>query len=251
MKPRRPVLGMELAGDIEAVGKNVTMFEEGDPVYALAGFGFGAYAGYICLPERPEEKDIGKKGLVAIKPVNLSYEESAAVPGGGMTALSLLREGNITSGQKILIYGASGSVGTYAVQLAGHFGAEITGVCSTANLEMVKSLGANKVIDYTKEDFMESGQIYDIFIDAVGKIPTKQAKKVLKNKGIYLSTNNVSDNLKTGDLIFLKELIEAGELKPLIDRSYTLEQIVEAHRYVEAGHKKGNVVISVQHDDRA
>jgi NADPH:quinone reductase-like Zn-dependent oxidoreductase len=188
---------------------------------------------------------------VAIKPVNLSYEESAAVPGGGMTALSLLREGNIKSGQKVLIYGASGSVGTYAVQLARYFGAEVTGICSTANLEMVKLLGANKVIDYTKEDFLESGQIYDVFLDAVGKVPAKQAKKVLKKKGIYLSTNNVSDNLKTGDLVFLKELVEAGEFKPVIDRGYTLEQIVEAHRYVEAGHKKGNVVITVKHDDRA
>ena len=250
LKPKRPVLGMELAGDIESVGKNVTMFKEGDPVFALAGFGFGAYAEYICLPERPEERDIGKKGLVAIKPVNLSYEESAAVPGGGMTAISLLREGNIKSRQKVLIYGASGSVGTYTVQLARHFGAEVTGVCSTANLEMVKSLGADKVIDYTKEDFMESGQIYDVFLDAVGKVPAKQAKKVLKKKGIYLTTNNVSDNLKIGDLNFLKELIEAGEFKPVIDRGYTLEQIVEAHRYVEAGHKKGNVVITVKHDDR-
>ena len=238
-KPKQPVYGMELAGDVEAVGKSVTRFRAGDQVFASTlTENFGAYAEYKCLPDR---------AMVAIKPANMTYEQAAAVPIGATTALRLLRKGNIRSGQKVLIYGASGSVGTYAVQLAKYFGAEVTGACSTANLDLVTSLGASHVIDYTNEEIPSGPERYDIIFDTVAKLPRSKAMKALAPDGAYVTMAKLDTKENMDNLVFIKELIETGEIKAVIDRCYPLEEMVQAHRYVDAGHKKGNVVITLEH----
>jgi NADPH:quinone reductase-like Zn-dependent oxidoreductase len=235
-KPKRvKILGFELAGVIEEVGKKVKSFKKGDSVFASCGLKFGGYAEYNCLPEND---------LMAIKPSNMTFEEAATVPIGGLTALGFLKKAGVKNGHNILIYGASGSVGSFAVQLAKYFGANVTAVCSTTNVDLVKSLGADHVVDYTREDFTKTEARFDIIFDAVGKTSKSACKNLLKPKGKYVSVVG-SPGKNPNDLLTLKELIESGKLKTVIDRRYTLDQIREAHAYVEAYHKKGNVVVNI------
>lgn len=244
-RPKRSILGMEVAGEVEEAGRDVTRFKPGDRVFAFAGFGFGAYAEYLCLTERGNALS---DGAVAMKPANITYEEAAAATGGALTALALLRKCAVAPGQNVLIYGASGSIGTFAVQLAKVFGARVTGVCSTSNLDMVRSLGADRVIDYTQEDFSKTGETYDLIFDAVAKCPRAKGKRALNRGGTFVSSHESLGSTRTGaeDLDFLRQLVEAGRLRSVIDRCYPFEQIVAAHQYVEQGHKKGNVVITVR-----
>jgi len=258
-RPKQPILGTELAGEIEAVGKDVTRFKSGDQVFGYTGMSMGAYVEYKCLPE---------DGVLAIKPANATFEQAAAVQQGALTALYFLRKANIQSGQKILVFGASGGVGHFAVQIAKYFGAEVTGVCSTQKVDFVKSMGANRVVDYKTQDFSESGETYDVIFDTYGKSPFSRCVESLKEEGIYLfATYGIPRILRTlwlnkrsrkkamsglleettEDLIFLRDLVEAGKLEVVIDRTYSLEQAAEAHRYVESGQKKGNVVITLDH----
>lgn len=235
-KPKRvKILGFELAGVVEEVGKNVKSFKPGDEVFASCGFKFGAYAEYRCLKEGD---------AIAIKPSNMTFAEAATVPIGGMTALGFLRKADVKKGDKVLIYGASGSVGTFAIQIAKSYSAEVTAVCSTSNVNLVKDLGADRVIDYKKEDFTNSPERFDVVFDAVGKVAKSKIKSVLKPNGKYVSVSG-SPKLQPDDLLVLKQLIESGKLRTVIDRTYSLEQIREAQTYVESFRKKGNVSIVI------
>jgi NADPH:quinone reductase-like Zn-dependent oxidoreductase len=260
-RPRQPILGSELAGKVESVGKDVKKFKVGDEVFAFTGARLGCHAEYKCMPE---------DGAVVLKPANLTYDEAAAMSFGGTTALDFFRRGKLQLGEKVLVNGASGGVGTAAVQLAKHFGAVVIGVCSTANVELVRSLGATQVIDYTKENFTRNGETYDVIVDTAGTAPFSRSKDSLKEGGrLLLVLGGLPDMLqipwvsmtsskkiiagpaavRAEDLRFLAKLAEAGEFRPVIDRRYPLEQIAEAHRYVDTGRKKGNVIITLEHDD--
>lgn len=238
------VLGLEVAGIIEAIGKQVKSFQKGDQVFALTGFGLGGYAEYICLPEQLKRKLFQRKALVVLKPKNLSYGAAATVPAGGLTALKNIHKAQPKKGQHILINGASGSLGTYAIQLSKYFGLEVTAVCSANNFDLVRSLGADHLIDYTKNDFTKTGTKYDIIYDAVMKSKHRKCRKILIKRGAFLNNSN-TPKIKSEDLIFLKTLIEQGQLRPVIDRSYPLDKVVDAHHYVDQGHKKGNVILLV------
>lgn len=248
-KPRNPILGLVFAGEVESIGKDVRQFKKGNQVYGFTGFSFGAYAEYLCIPEKES-----KRGCLAVKPAGMSYEDAAAVAYGGVLAPYFLKKGNIQKGQKALIYGASGAIGTTSVQLIKNLGAEVTGICSTKNVELVQSLGADKTIDYTKEDFIENHEHYDFILDAVpnGKIDKKglkaKCRKALSPNGRYISIDDGSPQLKAEYLIQINKLFEEGKFKAVKDRTYPLEQIVEAHKYVDTGRKKGNVVITIQHN---
>jgi NADPH:quinone reductase-like Zn-dependent oxidoreductase len=254
-KPRNSILGMVLAGEVETAGKDVQRLQVGDQVVAFTGTRFGAYAQYICLPENGGGGLPGTiPSLIALKPSNATYEEAASYLYGWGLALHFLRKGDIQSGDKVLIYGASGAIGTTAVQLAKYFGADVTGVCSTRNLEFVKSLGADKVIDYTKENAASTGQVYDFILDAVGAAKSskfkEQSKKALTPNGRYISVDDGSPKYHIEDFDLLEDLVNTGKLKAVIDRSYALEEMVAAHRYVDMGHKRGNVVITVEHNSK-
>ncbi len=244
-RPRKSIIGLVFSGEIESIGKNIKRFKPGDCVYGLTGFGLGTYAEYTCM----KEKD-SKSGCIAIKPSNISHEEATMVAYGGLLAFQYLEKGNIQKGQKVLIYGASGTSGTLAVQIAKHLGAEVTGVCSTSNMEMVKNLGADFVIDYTKQDNIHDDGYFDFMLDSVGRAKIsklKQAcKKAISSNGKYVSIDDGDLKLDSQQLNKIKEFVESGFIKPVLDRCYKLEEIVEAHRYVEYGHKKGGVAITVK-----
>lgn len=238
-RPKKKILGHELAGTIEAVGNKVSKFKVGDEVFGTTTMlKTGSYAEYICLPEE------WKHGVVTLKPKNLSFAEAAALPVGAMTAMFLLEKANLKNGQKVLVYGASGSVGSYALQLAKHHGAEVTAVCSSANFKMVRSLGADTIIDYTSEDYTERDEKYELVFDAVGKTSKARAKKVLHAEGKFVTIKMLTKE-KTENLVRIKQLAEQGRLKPFIDKTFSLDEIVPAHEYVDSGRKRGNVVIEI------
>jgi NADPH:quinone reductase-like Zn-dependent oxidoreductase len=243
-RPRKSIIGLVFSGEIESIGKNIKRFKPGDNVFGLTGFNLGCYAEYMCMKETDS-----KSGCVSLKPKNINHEEATMAAYGGLLAFQYLEKGNIQKGQKVLIYGASGTTGTIAVQIAKHLGAEVTGVCSTSNLEMVKNLGADYVIDYTKQDSVSNGVTYDFILDAVGKEKTSKlkdaCKKALSSNGKYVSIDNGDLKLYSHRLDKIKEYVESGQIKPVMDKIYLLDEIVEAHRYVEKGHKKGGVAITV------